>query len=64
MYESVKIGKWLESSFIMRPLTLEAEILLLKMLSIRVALCEVIRLGFEIRVMLGPGQCSRERDEM
>ena len=44
----MKIGKWSDRSLIMSPLSHEAEILLVKMLSIRVALYEVSRVGLEI----------------
>ena len=41
-------GKWLDRSFIMRLLSLKVEILLVKILSIRVVLGEVVPVGFEI----------------
>ena len=47
----MKIGKWSDRSLIMSPLSHKAEtaeILLVKMLSIRVALYEVSRVGLEI----------------
>ena len=44
-----KIGRWSDRSLIIRPLLQHAEMSLVKMLSIKVALWDVILVGLEIR---------------
>jgi len=48
LIQSEKIGRWSDRSLIIRPLLQQAEMSLVKMLSIKVALWNVILVGLEI----------------